>query len=299
MTPTDAETATHHLAWICRAPQLLSAGTSFDLSAYLPADAFSRLRQWQEHPDMRPAVLDEPANPRLGHYFERLYQCLLTDLLRWQLLASNVQVRDDQGRTIGELDFLVRNPSTGNVEHHEVAVKFYLGYPARAGGGTLWYGPNSQDRLDLKSRRLLDHQSRLTGRPETRALLMDLGIHGPVVPRIFMPGYLFYPSGAVVSLPDTVPRNHLRGHWLYHHDTGAMDTRHWVPLRKPHWLGPWWQAQPPDESASAAALASVKEQYRPRLFAALEHSPKTGLWQETARTFVVPARWPDGSPAPR
>lgn len=282
----------NHLAWLCQAPQLLDSPRTFALAEYLPDDWRAQLAGWAAEPDTRPASLTEPANPRLGYYFERLYECVLTQLMGWTLLAKNLQVRDAAGRTLGELDFVLQNPHTGAVEHHEIAVKFYLGFGGE-GHDTLWYGPNTHDRLDLKADRLIDHQSRQGERPETRALLAGLGIDVAVVPRVFMPGYLFYPAGQVVELPDFVPRDHLRGHWLHHQDALSVDTRYWVPLHKPHWMGAWSQTEQPDEAVSAEALASVEEQYRPRLFAALAQAPGTGLWQETARTFVVPSRWPD------
>lgn len=284
----------NHLTWLCQAPQLLDCPETFPLRDHLPDDWPSRLAGWAIDPESRPAALAEPANPRLGYYFERLYECMLTEFLGWPLLAKNLQVRDVAGRTLGELDFVVQNPHTGAVEHHEIAVKFYLGY-AGQGEDTRWFGPNSRDRLDLKVNRLLEHQSRLGERPETQALLADLGVDEPVTPRIFLPGYLFYPDGGTVQLPDFVPGDHLRGHWLYHHETRSRDTRHWVPLHKPHWLGPWWQQEPPDAGLASTALASVEEYRRPRLFAALEQATDTGFWHETARTFVVPSSWPGQS----
>lgn len=281
----------NHVMWLCQAPQLVDSPQTFPLADLLPGDWQSRLAHWVAHPETRPRELAEPPHPRLGYYFERLYECVLTQLLGWELVARNLQVREAGGRTLGELDFVVRDPESGVVEHHEIAVKFYLGYP-QGGAGTRWYGPNSRDRLDLKARRLLDHQSRSGERPETRALLAELGVRGPVVPRVFMPGYLFYPAGQVVRLPAFVPRDHLRGHWLYHRQVAAMDTRHWVPLPKPHWLGPWWQSHEPDGTEASIALAEVEEHNRPRLFAALAQAPDTGLWREAARTFVVPPAWP-------
>lgn len=281
----------HHLAWLCQAPQLLDNAQTFPLADHLPEGWSSTLADWSSNPRRRPAALTEPAHPRLGYYFERLYECVLTDLLGWTLLAKNLQVRDGAGRTLGELDFVVQNPRTGAVEHHEIAVKFYLGYSG-SGQQTRWFGPNSHDRLDLKVTRLLEHQSRLAERPETRALLAGLGIDGPVMPRIFIPGYLFYPGGQTAEVPGFVPGDHLRGHWLYHHEAREQSTVSWVPLHKPHWLGPWSQQERPDPELASKAVASVEEHHRPRLFAALEQAPETGLWQESARTFVVPAEWP-------
>src|SRR5690554_7458300 len=98
-----------------------------------------------------PARLAQPAERRLGHYFERLYEVLLKDLLGWELLLKNQQIKADN-RTIGELDFVVRNRQTGCLEHHEIAIKYYLGVNEDE-TGTRWYGPNAKDR-DRKSTRL-------------------------------------------------------------------------------------------------------------------------------------------------
>ncbi|MFW5824411.1 MAG: DUF1853 family protein [Marinobacter sp.] len=282
--------AAGHVDWLCRAPQLLRCHQSFALQDHLPEDLAARLARWDADPASRPSVLSDPASPRLGYYFEGLYECVMTHLLGWELLASKRQVRDVQGRTLGELDFLLRNPVTGEVEHHEVAVKFYLGYTQ--GGETLWYGPNSQDRLDRKVRRLLEHQSRLTGRPEARTAMADLGIAGPVTPRVFMPGYLFYPPEAPVTVPDFVPADHLRGRWQYHRHLAGQRTDTWVPLRKPHWLGPWSQPGKPDPEPATLALSAVAKHARPCLFAVLGQDPASGHWTEVERVFVVHDNWP-------
>src|SRR5690554_1995355 len=150
-----------HLAWLCQAPQLYRGALTFDPVAWLPADYRHKLQYWDMHPESMPSLLQQATQRRLGLYFEQLYACLLQDLLGWELLARNLQIRDER-RTLGELDFLLRNPLTGEVEHHEIAVKFYLGHTDAVSRRVRWYGPNSRDRLDLKTDRLLQHQTRLT-----------------------------------------------------------------------------------------------------------------------------------------
>lgn len=296
--------AVRHLAWISRAPQLLGAPAGFDLTEHLPEDLEQRLRAWDTAPEKGPALLTAPAAPRLGKYFENLYHCLLRDLLGWDILLSNQPVRSN-GITLGELDFIVRNPVDQAIEHHEIAVKFYLGYAPDHGGsprsGPLWYGPNASDRLDLKSERLIKRQSRLTEKPATRDLLHELNIPVPVQARIFMPGYLFYPASQPIPPPAGVPPNHLRGKWLgiddldrRNHSGTLPETLRgpWVPLVKPHWIGAWRQDTPPDSPAAEQALAMVRATGKPRLFAVLEHDSQQGLWRERNRVFVVPATWP-------
>lgn len=293
--------AVRHLAWMCRAPQLIGSPAGFDLSEHLPANLEERLGAWDAAPETGPTLLTETPPRRLGHYFENLYECLLNDLLGWEILLRNQPVRNN-GITLGELDFIVRNPTDQMVEHHEIAVKFYLGYPDSDQTEPLWYGPNSKDRLDLKTARLLSHQSRLTEKPETRALLHSLNIPPPARTRIFMPGYLFYPAHQQLPSPGQVPLDHLRGEWLYIDDLDRMNHSgtltealrgEWVPLVKPHWLGPWLQEDAPEKLAAVDAMEMVRSAGTPRLFAVLRHAPGKDLWLEHNRVFVVPGNWPD------
>lgn len=257
----------------------------------LPPDTQGRLQQWDSEPAAAPAVVTSQPHRRLGIYVEQLYACLLKDILGWQVLAQNLPVRNSE-RTLGEIDFLVRNPGTGEVEHHEIAVKFYLAYPEPAHQAVLWYGPNAQDRLDIKTRRLLEHQIQLTRYAEAEAALEHLAIQTPPKPRIFMPGYLFYPFDRNVSPPAQAAREHARGRWLYLDDAQQMHRDNWAQLRKPNWLGPWIQTEAVDEREVVAAFESVRRSGRPRLFANLDWDSRTQVWKEQERVFVVPACWP-------
>lgn len=286
--------AIRHLAWLCQAPQLLVSPMSFQPAQALPADYQDQLLRWDRHPETRPARLAEPAERRLGHYFERLYQVMLTDLLGWDILLKNQQIRAG-GQTLGELDFLVRNTGTGALEHHEIAIKYYLGVP-EPGPSTLWYGPNARDRLDLKVGRMLAHQSGMAQRPETQALLSDLGLSEVITPKIFMPGYLFYPDSGNVSVPEFVAGDHLRGHWRYASELEAQDVSNWVPLKKPHWIGPWRQIEAPDPVAAQEGVRFVIDSGIPVLFAKLVWDSGLECWLEKTRCFVMPKILsPDGS----
>lgn len=252
----------------------------------------STLAQWDRYPERGPAVLTETPHYRLGLYFEQLYECLMTDILAWTVVARNLPIRAN-GITLGELDFVVHNPHSGHNEHHEVAVKFYLGYMARDSTDIRWYGPNARDRLDLKSERMLRMQSQRCQLPETHTALSAAGISIPSINRIFMPGYLFYPFDNELPSPATADAGHLRGRWLYLQQArklGNLDEC--VILRKPHWLGPWLQSVAPDQEAVHRAFAEIEESDTPRLFASLTYDSKTAAWRETERFFVVPASWP-------
>ena len=126
---------------------------------------------------------------------------------------------------------------------------------------------------------------------EAQALLAELGISEPIILRVFLPGYLFYPDDGV-ALPDYVPADHGQGRWCYARNLESTDLTGWVPLIKPHWIGPWIQGAQPDIDAARKAVAFVETQGVPVLFARLEWQPGIGCWVESERWFVVPGEWP-------
>ncbi|MEN8862546.1 MAG: DUF1853 family protein, partial [Lentimonas sp.] len=65
-------------------------------------------------------------NQKLGHLYEDALEILLGASNQVELLASSLQVFDPNGRTLGELDFLLRETAGGQHVHLELAVKFYL-----------------------------------------------------------------------------------------------------------------------------------------------------------------------------
>ncbi|MGC8121270.1 DUF1853 family protein [Marinobacter sp. VGCF2001] len=283
--------AVRHLAWLCLAPQLLRHEFSFNPSAHLAPGFLTMLKEWEKNPEALPPRLAESPERRLGHYVERLYEVLLRDLLGWDIILQNQQIRAGD-RTLGELDFLVRNRESGQLEHHEIAIKFYLGFRGEE-SQTRWFGPNARDRLDLKTDRLVNHQSQLCRRPETLDLLASLGICEPIVPRIFMPGYLFYPDEQTVPAPPAqAPASHLRGRWLWVDEARQQNRTCWVPLDKPNWIGPWAQPQAPDVSLGKRALERVEALGTPQLFAILGECEDSGSWVEKDRVFVMPLPWP-------
>jgi hypothetical protein len=294
--------AVRHLAWLCQSAQLIRDPCVFAPEDFLPKDYLATLQTWDKHPTLAPDILNTPPHYRLGHYVEALYACLLTDLLGWTLLARNLPVRDD-GITLGELDFVVQNPLTRDVEHHEIAIKFYLGYHGSASHPPGWYGPNPRDRLDIKTTRMLQQQRQRALLPASLRALSARGIAAAHISRVFMPGYLFYPLSQMdnntapaqipsVSTLSSVPASHLRGHWMYLDRIAETDTTNWVPLIKPHWLGPWLQKNTPDPFQRQQTLSAIRQTQSPRLFARLEYNSGRQLWSEKQRIFVVPSQWP-------
>ena len=92
--------AVRHLAWLCLSPQLLKHELSFDPAAHLPPEFLETLKRWERNPEALPVRLAETPERRLGHYFERLYEVLLRDLLGWDIVLQNQQVQAEGGRWV-------------------------------------------------------------------------------------------------------------------------------------------------------------------------------------------------------
>lgn len=106
---------------------------------------------------------------RLGLYFELLLGFWLEHGGHYDILAHHEAVRDARtGTTLGEVDWIIRHRESGQVEHWEAAVKFYLAYPQLRGLAS-FVGPSTKgrDSLHQKLTHMLGHQLRLTmSRPE-------------------------------------------------------------------------------------------------------------------------------------
>lgn len=294
--------AVRDLAWVIGSPGLLEAayppykGQVVDdawCSAQMQA-GIARLSAL----DLAPLPLHDfiAARPtrRLGHYFESLIEFWLIQLPDTQIIATNLQVQDEQ-RTLGEYDFLFRDANAAAC-HWEAAVKFYLQREPLTEQHA-FIGPGTRDRLDLKLDRVFQHQ-----------LLLSQTVAGQqALPRglqldktqAFIKGYLFY---HVSSFDQPAVRgisaSHLTGWWVRHSveplPQASADSR-WIILPRMRWLAP--------ARLEADAIVMTHAELQSKLaqhfglgneaILVFELSrAATGEWLEKSRGFVVCETWP-------
>ena len=188
-----------------------------------------RLAWLDANPTELEAFLARNTNHRLGYYFEYLLAFWLQDGIGhpFRLWRHHLPVR--QGSlTLGEMDFLVEHAATGELEHWEVAVKFYLGAPP-LGDIFRWVGPNRSDTLGRK----LDHLA-------TRQFRFDEA-EGRRIDRrcAVVRGRLFHPAHGRELPSRFVSPDHLRGLW-FTRDEFLDDPRtagmRWRPAGREEWL---------------------------------------------------------------
>lgn len=280
----DPATRMAQLAWAIGSAPLLNDALA-PHPALTAAEAAQWWRDWQ--PCAPPAA--EP-DIRLGSDFEKLWQYWLGAHPHWQLLAHNLPIRE-QCRTLGELDLLVRHRVSGEQEHWELAVKFYLGF-GDLNEPASWHGPQFRDRLDHKLIHLRDEQLCWRERPAGYAALQAAGV-APIRTRAIVKGRLCYPLAAPdISAAFAAP-GHERGYWGTAAQWQDWLSQQTVPvqfayLARTEWLGISVAKSAQAERYSFAALQA-------RLPGLGERPLALRVWlgeQEWPMAFVVPDDWP-------
>lgn len=277
--------AVRDLVWLIASAPLISHAPASALPAsyafwpnatdYLAL--YNRHANWLRKLDADPqpllAFLALSHDHRLGRYAEDLLSFWLRspDNPEFVLVSEHVALRE-QGITLGEPDFLVRERLSGKLWHIELALKFYLGTEDRQ-----WLGPNRQDSLARKLEHLCQHQLPLLQTLAGQAWLKSQALDTPA-PWAWLKGRLFSPFAPHTNGP----------HWFTPRSLHSFAKNHdyqWHMLAKIHWLAP---------------ASSTPDQHPPfDIKAALSCFPATATQaliafqgqNEVCRAFVVGERW--------
>lgn len=99
-----------------------------------------------------------PTNLRLGHLVEKIVSELIKSSTNYKVLYENTQIIEDT-KTIGEIDFIIKDEGTKQLIHMELAYKFYLFDPSISSEPiNNWIGPNRNDSLKEKLEKLKTKQ---------------------------------------------------------------------------------------------------------------------------------------------
>lgn len=274
-----------NLLWTLSAPHIVrDCGLPL-----LPVERQVALRDFFDSGETRarlaPALdqfLAEHVARRLGIYFEHLWAFAFSHHPHYRLLSRNLPLRQE-GRTLGELDFLVQYLPEDCTEHWEVAVKFYLQVDARH-----WVGPGLRDRLDTKLARMRDHQLPVARTDLARTTLARQSLQ---VSRQWavIPGRLFRPIVAPPPLPAEINPALCDFWWATPGDFSAHfhdGDWHWGQLAKQAWLDNHHYRMESRMRAGQIATAFHTDQPRRPWCVAAQNEGR-----EVSRGFIVPADW--------
>ncbi len=252
------------LAWALGSPPLMVCRSAD--AVWPDADHYERIGRragdWLSALDDDPARLQQylaaQKDRRLGHYFESLWAYWLKHGSGYEIVGQNVQIVID-GRTLGEMDFILFDPHRRCFMHWELAIKFFLGVGDTRHAGN-WHGPGQRDRLDRKLGHLRHTQSVISRRPPVADWLRQQGIDIATA-RVILKGRLYYPPEVAGQRgPAGCAVRHERGHWLEYRSWREVDDGQtgYEVLRGRGWL------------ASVSTRAECKKMYKPQLIERIE-----------------------------
>lgn len=216
------------LAWILYSPSLIkdhapNPQSQLILDSQWHATQWTIAKPWLDQLDTDPQALnewmDEAKDRRLGSLFERLLLFWIrSDSSPFNLISNSLQIIENK-HTLGELDFVVQDKSSGQFLTIEVAVKFYIGIDSMMSMDD-FVGPRVIDRLGRKWRHLKEKQSKLHQHPAAQNHLMPLTDNHPISPKIFIKGRLFIPFS---KFSQTAPHHY---HPFDNHYSGLVGGWH-------------------------------------------------------------------------
>jgi hypothetical protein len=183
-----------------------------------------------------PADLSLPPTMVLGKRMELFFKLYVSHFSEEQIIAHNEQIIHDK-KTLGELDFLLKNDRTGQVSHVELVYKYYLYDPDIASKAERWTGPNHRDNLLLKLDRLQKKQFPLLYREETRPLLESLGITAKEVEQKICFKANFFLPWDYPSEGTDLPHKMLQGRWMRREEftSKSFGNARFFSPKKPDW----------------------------------------------------------------
>ncbi|EOQ65282.1 hypothetical protein F935_00126 [Acinetobacter calcoaceticus ANC 3811] len=226
---------------LCQPPKSLDIHHHFKLHTtefwevhfqnYLP-----RLKELDQTPEPLIEFLSQLKSTRLGLRFEHLLWFWLQEdqYHSYQLLGHSIQ-KIEGPKTLGELDFLILNKGTQEIEHWEVALKYYLGEADLH--LEQWIGLNRQDTLSKKLYHFTDKQFQFL-----EALNFEIQQRFAV-----LKGQLYLPLDLNLqqSLPDWVNLKRRLGYWgttIPHSSFYRLERHEWLcPNNQPSSApAQWW-----------------------------------------------------------
>ncbi len=167
---------------------------------------------------------------RLGFYYQWLWKQVIEQSDQYELIAEELQI-NSKGRTVGAIDFIVRDQTNQQLEHWEVAIKFYLYYQGE------WLGPNNNDRLDLKIGKMLNHQLKMTTFEDFKQQFSDFDA---IKPKMIVQGRLYTNPFTTEELPThcsslVLNTQRIKGNWCFEHQFHLIKERLYL-LDKSQWV---------------------------------------------------------------
>lgn len=151
------------------------------------------------------------SHKRLGHQMEEVFLHLMEGSGAYTQIFHNLPVQKD-GRSLGEIDFILLDDLHGKAVHVELGYKFYIWENSRFPTLPQLIGPNKRDRFLDKLEKLKKRQLPLLYSPQAKELLRTLGMGSvPLEQYVCFKAQLFGPSTLSFSIEG---QGSIAGTWI-------------------------------------------------------------------------------------
>ncbi len=188
-----------------------------------------------------------PERLRLGHQMEHVFKQLLEASNQYDILIHSLPIKDDN-RTIGEIDFILRDVASEQLIHVELTYKFYIIDTSISEPIHQLIGSNRRDMFFTKLEKIKNLQFPLLHTAEGRDALNQKGInHEEIKHQCCYKGQLFVPYATSEVHIRPLNKACIQGKWLKFDAFNAEEFRgysFYIPYKSewvlvPHNDVPW------------------------------------------------------------
>ena len=155
-----------------------------------------------------------PQNLRLGHQMEYVFKQLVEHSEVYEIVLYNLQVSQGE-RTIGEIDFILKDKTRDKLIHVELTYKFYIIDPEISEPKHRIIGPNKRDMFFMKMEKIKNKQFPLLHSDEGAKALADKHIdHSKLEHQCCFKAQLFQAYGSNSVDIGRLNKDCLVGYWL-------------------------------------------------------------------------------------
>ena len=189
-----------------------------------------------------------PKKIRLGHQMEYVFKQLISHSKKYEIVLHNLPIKSGN-RTIGEIDFVLRDLNTDELLHVELTYKFYIINLEISEPIHRLMGPNKRDMFFAKMEKIKNVQFQLLHSTEGVKALSDSDIsHNIITHQTCYKAQLFVPFGKKNKANiQPLNLNCICGYWLRFGDFNTSMFKSflfYIPFKsewviEPHADVPW------------------------------------------------------------
>lgn len=173
----------------------------------------------------------------LGKRVERFFEFYIENSNRYDVIKQNIQIISNKN-TLGEIDFILEDKKLNTLIHLELVYKYYLYTPSLEKELARYIGPNRDDTLIKKLKKLKDKQFPLLYKNQTKEYLDSLDIEN-IEQKMCLKANIFLPKQMYKQELPLIDNSCIKGFYISYEEFLSSDEYKEFSYFMPHrydWL---------------------------------------------------------------